>query len=80
MQKRDERLKKWIEGMREIHTRKAFKNVEELKRFVENRLRYLWQEKFEKGVSKRGSGLDKSDITPDVSHTRLVEALHKFRR
>lgn len=66
--------------MREIHTRKAFKNVEELKRFVENRLRYLWQEKFEKGVSKKGSGLDKSDITPDDSHIpQLVEALHKLR-
>ena len=80
VQKRDERLKKWIEEMRETRTCKPFKNVEELKIFVKNRLRHLWYEKFEKGVSKRGSGLDKSDMTSDDSHTHLVEALHKLRR
>ena len=51
VRKRDERLKKWIEEMRDTHTCKAFKNVEELKRFVEDRLRYLWHEQFEKNDS-----------------------------
>lgn len=51
VQKRDRRLKKWMEDRRDTHTRKAFKNVEELKEFVEKRLRHLWQDKFEKNDS-----------------------------
>ena len=51
VQKRDRRLRKWIEDRRDTHTCKPFKNVEKLKEFVENRLRHLWQEKFEKNDS-----------------------------
>lgn len=78
VQRREERLKKWLKDIK--GTYKEFEDVRGLKELVKGKLRYLWHEKFEKGVSKRSSGLDKKDMTPDDSHTRLVEALHKFRR
>lgn len=51
VQKRDRRLKKLIENMRNTHSCKPFENVEELKGFVEERLRYLWQVDVEKNDS-----------------------------
>lgn len=51
VRKRDRRLKMRIEDMKDTHTCKPFKNVEELKRFVKDRLRHLWHEKFEKNDS-----------------------------
>ena len=81
VQKRDKRLKSWIEDIRKTHSYKPFENAEELKGFVGDRLRYLWHEKFEKSVPKMGSGLYKSDRRPDGSDmSKLVETLHKIRR
>jgi hypothetical protein len=79
VQRREERLKILLKDRK--GTYKEFEDIRELKELVKDRLRGLWQEKFEKGVSKGVSWLDKSDMTPDDSHIpHLVETLHKLRR
>ncbi|KAF5415033.1 MAG: hypothetical protein C5S49_06280 [Candidatus Methanogaster sp.] len=66
VEERDKKLKKWIEEIRDKYTYKPFKNTDQLKGLVKDKLRYLWQNKFER-MDFKEIGVYKSvnDLTPD---------------